>query len=402
MTSPLRRALWRLVRSPLDGRRDQTLDELAALAPMLEDGGALTAAIRAERLIPLAYVWLRALRRERPASVTGWPPRFWEGLGSLYQRVIGHNLHMIAGWRRIQEVLDAAGVAAIPIKGPVLSALAYDDAALRQVDDLDAIISVGDLPSAAAALLAAGHRQARGPAPERREAYARSLQDWLFVDPAERVLDIKPVPISHTMAGPRGVERLRERLTDVALDAAGTVWRAPDRVAMTILAGMHGAGDGWCSVRHVADIAGLATRLTAEEWQELAETATTWRQLRAVAGGLALARRFDLLPEVSPWVGHALTRAQRRWLDGAEIRLSAESPMPYSPLRAWRSRLLSCDGARERWRCAWRQVMVPSASDWERLPGWWPSPAVLLYRPLRLWGMRGKIAPGAPPCSPRK
>ncbi len=385
MPTPLRQFFLLCARSPFDSRRQQTLNELATLAPHLPDRETLLESIRVERMIPLVRLWLRDLRRELPDAVAVWPVSFWHQLESLYRHAVAYNLHVIDGWTQTQAQLAAAGICAIPIKGPALSMLAYDDAALRQVEDMDAIIAAGQLPEAARILTIAGYRQVGGPSnPALHRAYAASSQDWLFEDAHNRLLDIKPVPLSHRIARATDIDKIKQRLVPLAMDAEGrTVWQAPDRIAMTLLACMHGTEEGWPCLRNVADVAGLICRLTPDEWPELIQTARLWRQRTTLVFALALCEKLNLLPsEFARYSSVPRSSGIRKLLNRTELRLLSEERMPVSPASAAWCVLLLRDSWPEKVRCLWIQITSASRRDWETRPPGYPH-WLLPFRRLR-------------------
>lgn len=382
--TPWRQAAWLLARSPWDSVADDTRERLRRIMSAVVGEARFLQTIRDERLIPLARCWLRPMPEAAPLL-----PQ----LDRLYRRVVAYNLHLMAGWEAFTGVLARAGLTTvIPLKGLALAAWAYDDGALRQVEDLDAVIPAVDFATAVVALKRAGYVQRRGAPPGRDAVYIASLQDWLFEDPQGRLLDLKPAPIAHTLARPGDTRRLAARRTDVTV-APGRVWRAPDRVAMLILACMHGAHDGWAAVRHVADVAGLAARLTPVEWRELRAEAARWRQRRTVACGLELCRRLDVFTGGESG-GARFSRTERAWLDRAVARLSGDAAAPLATRAVWDCEALWRDSLRDRWRCLWRQRMIPSASDWAATDQHHPLWRVTIKRLRRLWRVRRQAGAG--------
>lgn len=383
--STIRQILLLFVHSPFEKQRDGTLSSLGYHLISIGDGSLLLDAIRTHRLVPVARVWLRLLRQFHPNSVEALSELFWIELNNLYRRSVSYNLHMLDAWRNVYATLLNADVCVIPIKGMFLSALAYDDGFLRQVEDLDLIVSVDDLERCADALPRAGFRQVKGPSRIRRHQYSKTLQEWKFEDHHNRLLDIKPVPILHTIARAEDITHVRCRLTNLSVDASGESWPAPDRVAMLIIACMHGTAEGWSQLRHVGDVAALTVRLSPEEWMELDFVSTQWHQHRAVAFGISLAGKLDLIPDIS-WDQkyQTLSRTVRLFLDRKIEALTADV-IEVVELRekCYCARLLR-DSIKDRVRCIWRQLMTPSMRDWSRVPDSWPGWSVSMMRPFYL------------------
>ncbi|MBS2027855.1 MAG: nucleotidyltransferase family protein [Deltaproteobacteria bacterium] len=128
---------------------------------------------------PHALEQLRACLRafpDRPTTEIDLElPGFWElarnnGVGVLVASQLGvlpsvRDLHraqaaqgirVLSALKVVLKTLEAAGVAALPLKGPVLAARLYGDFTLRPTSDVDVLVHESDLQRAMAALEAAG------------------------------------------------------------------------------------------------------------------------------------------------------------------------------------------------------------------------------------------------------
>lgn len=76
------------------------------------------------------------------------------------RRQMTHGLMLTARLFELTALLEAAGVDAIPYKGPTLAALAYGDPALRPSVDLDVLVRPEQVQHAKDVLIAAGFRPA--------------------------------------------------------------------------------------------------------------------------------------------------------------------------------------------------------------------------------------------------
>src|SRR6185503_3654700 len=89
---------------------------------------------RRHSVVPLVYL---QLERHAPDLV---PQPFLAKLKKHYIENSARNTVLTAELCRLISLFAAAGIEAIPYKGPVLSLFAYGDVALRRFVDLDVIV----------------------------------------------------------------------------------------------------------------------------------------------------------------------------------------------------------------------------------------------------------------------
>ena len=77
-------------------------------------------------------------------------------LEAFYREECARHLLVTANLRRVQDLLDAAGIPFLIIKGPAVAALAYQRPRLRFYTDLDVVVPAGSFPAALAAFEASG------------------------------------------------------------------------------------------------------------------------------------------------------------------------------------------------------------------------------------------------------
>jgi putative nucleotidyltransferase-like protein len=107
---------------------------------------------RRHQTMPLLY---RNLRDTCPEAVPEEPLR---QLGAYFQFNARQNLARTAELLRLSGVFEAAAVAALPFKGPVLAASVYGSLSLREFNDLDFLVPRRDFHTAIDLLLADGYR----------------------------------------------------------------------------------------------------------------------------------------------------------------------------------------------------------------------------------------------------
>jgi hypothetical protein len=81
----------------------------------------------------------------------------------------------------VLSLLQAAGISAIPFRGPTLADFVYGNLALREFNDLDVLIRREDFPRARQTLVARGYRPYPSLDPARESAYLRSHYDYEFI-----------------------------------------------------------------------------------------------------------------------------------------------------------------------------------------------------------------------------
>ncbi|MHC3380645.1 nucleotidyltransferase domain-containing protein [Haloarcula sp. H-GB5] len=99
-------------------------------------------------VVQLLYEGLEMMARESGDEFTV-PADVLTRLSSIVQGKRMRNLAFTAELQEILERFETRGVRVMPFKGPVLSAVAYDDATAREYNDLDLLVHPEDIPVAA-------------------------------------------------------------------------------------------------------------------------------------------------------------------------------------------------------------------------------------------------------------
>ena len=131
--------------------------ELAELADRVDDE-ALVDALRHQRMLPLVGRRLAEVRDLRPVESRAAA----EAIAA--QRALGAAQQMVT--ERALGALEAAGVRALPLKGPYLSQWLYGDPGLRLSADIDVLVAPRDMVAATDVLRALGytpHDESRAP-----------------------------------------------------------------------------------------------------------------------------------------------------------------------------------------------------------------------------------------------
>ena len=289
---------------------------------------------------------------------------------------------LLTGWlRRVVDALAAAGVPAIPYKGPVLAAVAYGSIADRRAGDLDLLIDPRDLSAAKAALDREGFRPIVPLVGWQERTLVRSAHPYGFVWDRENVVvelhwSVSPRSLSAGLGGalPPG------RLAEVVL--AGTTFRTLPADVLLLALCVHGAKHVWGRLSWIVDIAELIACRPALDWAAVLARADEAGHARELLLGCLLAR--DLLGTVVPeTLSHRIAgdpklpelagtvRAQLALPAGAQLGIAETARFHLGIRRTWGARLAYC-----------RFAMMPTVADWTAVPlPRWLAP---LHYPLRI------------------
>jgi hypothetical protein len=328
----------------------------------------------AERLGVMALV----LRRLGRLGLV--PPQDLAKAGETYlARQAERNSLLIRTLKEVLRALDAAGIEAIPFKGPAVAQLAYGDLALRRYRDLDILVRDKDAEAACTVLAGLGFRNADVFTPAQQAAFRRySGQDIVFRDG----IAIEP----HWALAPRTLALdvdyggLFRRARDIVLDG-DTVrcFGAEDLVTVLCL---HGSKEEWGRLLWISDLAHVIAATPRLDWHALLGRARERGVLRMVVVGLALASA--LLDSVAAPVQEAIARdgRARALAEQAAARLfdadvKEVSIYRFSPFR-WHMRERPAD----RLRYLIRTATTPRDVHFSLLQ--LPDALFFLYTPLKL------------------
>jgi Uncharacterised nucleotidyltransferase len=124
-------------------RREREAARIAELAAAVEPD-ELTGVLTGQRVFVLAAT---RLRESAPSAM---PELLARRLDEAYAAARLRALGFVAATTRLAQALEAAGVRALPLKGPMLATEVYGDPALRDYTDIDVLVDRQDLDRAAA------------------------------------------------------------------------------------------------------------------------------------------------------------------------------------------------------------------------------------------------------------
>lgn len=267
----------------------ETLHRARRLVEAPVDWGTLIAAAVSQDVLPLVYHNL----------TTACGAVIPEGIRVSLDRYVARSA---ARYARCAEALvgvlhrlEAEGISALPFKGCVLAAEAYQEPAHREFQDLDFLIHRRDAARAKEALTAAGYRLETivklngAPAHDYEYRFVHD-RDALAVELCWRIT------LRHSLAS-LDLDRLRARGT-VTVCGTAVPTLAPEEQLLVVC--VHGSKHAWLILRWLCDVAALLHRFPALDWERLREQARATGCWRAVALGLHLAREWLGAPLPEP------------------------------------------------------------------------------------------------------
>jgi hypothetical protein len=345
---------------------------IAAAAALIDDWASAERLACAHGLLP----WLA-----RGLSATGLTDGPHAPIVSAAGASAARTLGQVRRLAELWSLLERAGVAALPFKGPVLSLQLYGDVALRQSVDLDLAVPFDQYRQARSALVAQG-LPPRGGHSERQE---RVLFTWLGHAPFGRGADF--VELHWRFADQRfpfalRVEDALARSRSLGLAGVAMPVMADDDL-LAVLA-MHGA-------RHLYErlewLAGVTRLLAAQRGQaaRLVAHAESLRVRRMLLSSVQVAHHVLGFPIDADWrralaSEPAAVAIGGRMAAGLEANVRRDAPFPsHAALQRQYAEML--DTRLDRARLYLHAAMDPTARDHEALA--LPDALVPLHRLIR-------------------
>lgn len=188
----------------------------------------------------------------------------------------------------VLDTLSAAGIQAVPFKGPTLAAMAQGDLILRQFCDLDILVMRRDWPRAKQALLNAGFTAKHKLTAREEKAYVTSCCDFTFHHgPVRNVLEIHWDFVPHFFSVRIPLRQLLARATTVELCGRRVPTLTPEDLLLCLA--VHGAKHAWSRLCWLSDIAHLIYRADLDQ-DTVRRRAERWQIARIVKISLFLAQ----------------------------------------------------------------------------------------------------------------
>jgi hypothetical protein len=291
----------------------------------------------------------------------------------------------------VLNTLSAAGIEAVPFKGPTLAAMAQGDLVLRQFCDLDILIAPRDWGRAKRALLEAGFVAKHKLTPREEKAYVASACDFTFHHgPVRNVLEIHWDFVPRFFAIRIPLRQLMARATTVELCGRRVPTLAPEDLLLCLA--VHGAKHAWSRLCWLSDIAHLIYRADLDQ-DTLRRRAERWRIARIVKISLFLtqwALGAELPESLQTWIQEDREAPKlagvlvRNLLNNNKIRTESRS---YFRLFA-RQREHSADRVR-----MWARLATTSSlNEWRTVR--LPDSLFPLYGAVRFWRLSRRLLRG--------
>lgn len=189
---------------------------------------------------------------------------------------------------RISLAFQERGLPAIPFKGAALAALAYENANLRDFDDLDFIVPQARLAEAQDILSAHGYR----PLSQSRESFQDAHYDepyHLYVHETSRLLvDLQWVMAHEQFSFRLDRSDIWDRQVSLSVDGGRISSIAPEELLIILC--VHGSKHAWERLKWIVDVAALIRTQTLD-WERVLSTANGWKCRRMLLIGLRLAQQ---------------------------------------------------------------------------------------------------------------
>ncbi|MCC7452355.1 MAG: nucleotidyltransferase family protein [Anaerolineae bacterium] len=264
------------------------------------DWDQFTTLVAQHEVAPAVY---KALR---DSKITDLPPSCLNNLRAQFHQAGLESYRLLDALLAILDLLHANQIAAIPYKGPVLSAMLYGDPTMRACQDIDILVRAGDAPRALALLQQGGYQpveSAIDPAENHHQPLAHARTGIVV----EMHWDVVSRKHGYTLS----TADFWQRLQPVVVNGKSVLTFAPDD--MLLLLCVHGAKHYWRSAKWMVDVARLVGT-SAIDWPGVLNEAQRLRIENQLALGLLMAQRY-LNSQLPPTVTAYLRQKYlMRWL----------------------------------------------------------------------------------------
>jgi hypothetical protein len=227
------------------------------------------------RLRPLLFWHLNQIC---PALV---PLPILEQLQSSFQSYSWRSLLLTEECLRILRLFEQHGIAAVPLKGPVLAHTLYGNPALRVFEDLDILIHEQHRLQAMAVLYDIGFTPWEEGKTDYHSGFISPDRSW----PLELHWGLTIPALSELSAA----NMLRRAQMSTF---AGISIRQLDPIDLLIFLCLHGAKHHWCQLRWIVDIAEYLRTYAGIDWECVMSAATSTGHERVILLGLHLAHQL--------------------------------------------------------------------------------------------------------------
>ncbi len=325
------------------------------------------------------------------------PPAKLAGLQANFKVNAIRNLMRTQELLRILQWLDAAGIQAVPYKGPALARLAYRDLSLREFFDLDILISAKHVGPASEILIANGYHSQIGLSPKQFTSYLHSGCELAF-HLRDSTIELHWQIAPRMFSTPFHFDDLWMRRKMLALGGDIIPSLSPEDLLLVLC--VHAMKHGWDSLCWVVDVAELLRATPDLDWNATIGLAREMGTERILLLGLLLAHQLLAAP-IPEEILNAILRdravAQLRDIALENLR-STRAKGVFTPVDH-----IFFLRAREHWQdklsCLLRTLFTPDLADWQSAQI--PDFLFPLYRILRVFRLLRKFTSTSPLPSPQ-
>jgi Uncharacterised nucleotidyltransferase len=333
---------------------------------------------RRHSVLPLIYKQLSSI----PAAKV--PADQLARLKANYQKNLVRNLLLTAELCSILQTFAAAGIEAVPYKGPALAVYAYGKLELRRFVDLDILVRKADVLRAKELLTARGF-VCGPPWTDAQQALLLHTQHNLSLSREDGLLvvELHWEVASRLFAASLQAEEFWGRLKTMRLNNVTVKSLSAEDLLLSLC--VHGSKHLWERLAWVCDVAELIKTRTDLNWSVLLKRAASTKNDRMLFLGLYLANR--LLD--APLPGHVKSKIEakvivslankvaKRLFGGISqppVSIGQSFKFNWAVRAGWRARLRYC-----------RLLFQPTDADIETVP--LPRPLRFVYYLMRPLGL---------------
>ncbi len=261
-----------------------TAEQIHQVAEKIRDWNSVLILADEHRVLPLLHLRLSDVGAAIPQDVQ-------ERLRAGYHRNMFHNLANAAELIRVLETFQDEMIPAMPFKGVVLGASAYQNLTTRPAGDIDLLIHYRHLAKATALIKARGYElttqtQTDGtPVDDCYEYHFERQADGMVLEMRWRL--VLTQPRFRRNLGMDWVWPLRRSV----LVAGAEVPDMSPEITLLVLC-MHGSKHVWSRLIWICDVAQLLATSPGINWNEVIREAEKTGLWRSLALGVLLAHRF--------------------------------------------------------------------------------------------------------------
>lgn len=303
-------------------------------------------------------------KRLAEAEFAGVPAAAREKLQAMMRAQQLFALSTTAELFRILADFSKANIESIPVKGPVISLLAYDDPAVRSYSDLDLLVRQRDIQRATQRMLALGFDPRVPLAVIQR---GKIPGEYVFRRPGTQcIVELHTERTFRHYPKPMRVEEMFARKRCLSMDGREVpALGLEDELTLTCV---HGAKDFWERLMWVSDVAAIVAKHPEIDWGKA-------RHAAAEVGAERILRVGILLPALLFGTNLPSGMAEDVGRDPAAEKLCAEIQgwLPYASYRSaslqrralYRMRMAG--GGICGTRYLLRLTLSPAEEDWEKM-----------------------------------